>query len=176
MDDFILDIASDDDESDGDDDDNESGALTSARVWQRVDTDNLPPAPPRFPFSSVAAILRKPTDENDFLGWFHAFFDWNIIDLTVTETNQFAVAYFAARGSTWKPVDHDEIMVFLALIIWQSIVGKPQAEMYWSTKQVFETPVLSKAMSRNRFNAMMRCLHFTNFKTMDEATHPHPRL
>lgn len=37
--DFILDIASDDNESDGDDDDNESDALTSARVWQRVDTE-----------------------------------------------------------------------------------------------------------------------------------------
>ncbi|KAH9367826.1 hypothetical protein HPB48_017693 [Haemaphysalis longicornis] len=134
--DFILGIASDDDESDGDDDDNESDALTSARVWQRVDTDNPPPAPPRFPFSSVPGILRKPSDENDILRWFHVFFDWQIIDLTVTETNQFVVAYFAAWSSTWKPVDRDEIMVFLTLIILQGIVGKPQVEMYRSTKEV----------------------------------------
>ncbi|KAH9378541.1 hypothetical protein HPB48_003355 [Haemaphysalis longicornis] len=31
-------------------------------------------------------------------------------------------------------------------------------------------------MSRNGFNALTRCLHFTNLKTMDEATHPHPQL
>ncbi|KAH9375209.1 hypothetical protein HPB48_012887 [Haemaphysalis longicornis] len=120
--------------------------------------------------------LAEATDENDILGWFHVFFDWDIIDLTVTETNQFSVAYSAARGSTGKPVDRDEIMVFLALIILQGIVGKPHVEMYWSTKKILETPVFSKAMSRNRFNALVRCLHFTNFKTTDEDPHPHPRL
>ncbi|KAK8775895.1 hypothetical protein V5799_030759 [Amblyomma americanum] len=90
--------------------------------------------------------------------------------------NRYAVEYFAAQGSAWKLADRNEIMVFLALMILQGIVGKPQVEMYWSTKEVLETPVFRKAMSRNRFNTLMRCLHFINMKTVDEATHPHPRL
>ncbi|KAH7952945.1 hypothetical protein HPB49_002969 [Dermacentor silvarum] len=160
---FTLDIASDDDESDGDDD--HGDALSSARVWQCVNTDNPPPAPPRFPFSSVPGILWQPTDENAILGWFHVFFDWGIIDVIVTETNHYAVAYFAARVSTWKPVHHDEIMVFCALIILQGIVAKPQVEMYWSTKQALEAPVFRKTMSRNLFNALMCSHHFTNLKS-----------
>lgn len=86
------------------------------------------------------------------------------------------VVYFAARGSAWKPMDRNEIMIFLVLIILQGIVGKPQVEMYSSTKEVLETPVFRKTMSRNRFNTLMRCLHFTNLKTVDEATHPHRKL
>ncbi|KAM7289745.1 hypothetical protein ISCGN_029873 [Ixodes scapularis] len=52
----------------------EDDTLGSVRVWQRVNTENPPPAPPRFPFCAVPGILREPTDERDILGWFGFFF------------------------------------------------------------------------------------------------------
>ena len=39
---------------------------------------------------------------------------------------------------------------------------KPKLELYWSTRGIFQTPIFSQTMSRNRFQLMQRYLHFND--------------
>ncbi|XP_065652956.1 piggyBac transposable element-derived protein 4-like [Hydra vulgaris] len=42
------------------------------------------------------------------------------------------------------------------------IVHKPNLNMYWSTDDLYWTPIFSKTMSRDRFKVILKFLHFNN--------------
>ena len=42
------------------------------------------------------------------------------------------------------------------------IVRKPKLELYRSTRGIFQTPIFSQTMSRNRFQLIQRYLHFND--------------
>ena len=51
---------------------------------------------------------------------------------------------------------------FLGLIFVTGIVQKPKLELYWSMRGIFQTPIFSQTMSRNRFQLIQRYLHFND--------------
>lgn len=80
-------------------------------------------------------------------------------------------------AESWKDVDAKGMKLFLALLILQGIVVKPQVNMCWCKKDVLATPLFGKVMSWNQFQVLMRCLHFVNNEDqIDKASHPNPRL
>ena len=64
-----------------------------------------------------------------------------------------------AHSEEWKPVTVIEMKKFLGLIFLTGIARKPKLELYWSTRGIFRTPILSQTMSRNRFQLIQRYLH-----------------
>ncbi|KAJ8334020.1 hypothetical protein SKAU_G00413390 [Synaphobranchus kaupii] len=79
----------------------------------------------------------------------------------VTETKTYVEAICAitefgphARLQNWKPVDEEEICVFLAIQMSMGMSNKPKLSDYWSSNSdsLNWTPNYSRVMSRNRAN------------------------
>lgn len=51
---------------------------------------------------------------------------------------------------------------FIAIILLMGIIHKPSIDMYWVTDELLCTPVFSKIMTRNRFQLILKFLHFNN--------------
>lgn len=68
---------------------------------------------------------------------------------------------------TWLSVTHDEMKVYYALCILMTLVKKSNIQMYWSNREVIETPITKKVMPFKRFRQISRLLHFSDNETTD---------
>ena len=103
--------------------------------------------------------------------YFKLYLTREIIQKIVQETNRYAEQYLRANDSNirrtslvknWKPTTGDEIQTFLGLCILMGLIYKPRIWMYWSTDVFYSTPLFSQVMSRERFQFILRFLHFQN--------------
>jgi len=60
----------------------------------------------------------------------------------------------------WRDTNIDGMYVFLAMILLQGIVQKPELEMFWSTRPLLDTLYVRQVMTGQRFLLLLRCLHF----------------
>ena len=51
---------------------------------------------------------------------------------------------------------------FIALIFLMGVVYKPSIPLYWSTDELFHTPIFQKGMTCNRFQLILKFLHFND--------------
>jgi hypothetical protein len=68
----------------------------------------------------------------------------------------------SARIKRWRDTTPAEMKAFIALVIYQGVIRKPDSRMFWSTSAIVETPFVPSVMSANRFYLLERCLHFTD--------------
>jgi Transposase IS4 len=119
-----------------------------------------------FPFTEPDQIqldgLSKPED------FFELFLDDEVICLMVTETNLYAEQTISAqqsmaysRFSNWVETDAPEMKKFIGLLIWMGLVNMPSMSCYWSRSTLYSN-CISKTMSRNRFQLLLRMWHFAN--------------
>ncbi|KAF2879497.1 hypothetical protein ILUMI_26675 [Ignelater luminosus] len=138
------------------------------------------PAPPPFRFLSTPTINFEKNNQEDILQFFNKFMNDEIIDYITNETNKYANKWSRTNSSSsrnvWKPLSSDELRIYLALVILESIVRKPEMRHYWSKNPILETPYFAKCMSRNRFDQIKKYLHFVDDETYNPATHPNPKL
>ncbi|XP_066602489.1 piggyBac transposable element-derived protein 4-like [Prorops nasuta] len=107
-------------------------------------------------FTSVSGVnqnIKNFTRQNVY----HLFLTNDILEHIVTETNR-----FGEEDSSFKEVSVEELEVYFALIILISTVQKPTLQSYWSTDKSVEMPYFKTVMSRNRFMAISRKLHFVD--------------
>ena len=112
--------------------------------------------------------IKNDADPMDF---FNLYTTPEIIELFVIETNWYAQQYIALKGDTikehsnvknWKETDTHEMRTFLGVLLLMGIVYKPRMTLYWSTDEIFSTPIFSQVISRNRFFLLLKFLHFSN--------------
>lgn len=169
---------SDDCNSDSDDD-----SLENARIWCRLNEGIKQTAPPVFPFTGKPGFritvpgLKEPVD------YFQSFFDNEIMDHIVCETNRFADQFIEkneltprSRAQDWKATTVEEMFLFLAILLYEGIIKKPVENWYWTRQESIATPFISQIMPRKRFELIMKFLHFSNNESFDERTHPQPKL
>ena len=110
-------------------------------------------------------------NEADVMSYFDHYVPPELIEIIVDQTNLYAQQHIAkmpcpvtkhARSEEWKPVTVIEMKKFLGLIFVTGIVQKPKLELYWSMRGIFQTPVFSQTMSRNKFQLIHRYLHFSD--------------
>ena len=108
---------------------------------------------------------------------FQFFVTDDLIDMIVLETNKYASQILQettlTRGSrlkNWHPTNRNEIKKFLGLTICMGIVWKPELAMYWSKKDIYDYPFIYKHMSRDRFQLLLRFLHFADNTCTTSAT------
>ena len=102
------------------------------------------------------------------LDFFELYFTKEAIGLLVTETNRFASQFFvqnadkidASYSGQWTDVNITEMNKLIALIFLMGVVYKPSVPLYWSTDELFHTPIFQKA--HNRFQLMLKFLHFND--------------
>ena len=105
-------------------------------------------------------------DHADEYEYFIKFFDIDIINLIVEETNRYY--NFCNRENNviprprWMNTTADEMYVFLALVLLMPQVQKSTISEYWSKNPMITTDFFTKYMTRDRFILILRYLHFTN--------------
>lgn len=77
----------------------------------------------------------------DVLPFFETFINNKIINIICTETNCYAGDYIVIhrRAKPFSDLTPNELKVFLALVILQGIVWKPEMKQYWSNKLLLLT-------------------------------------
>ena len=170
--------------SESEDDGDESESDADGHGWKKVKLSlPLVQPQPRFTYVGNAAVNFVPDPDDSLLQYFNAIFDDELVDSIVTETNRYAsqclgeASQSSANGrQRWHPTNSNELRVFLAIIILQGIVKKPELELYWSKNLLLSTPFFRQAMSYRRFCKIKQYLHFSNNEDFDPESHPNPKL
>ena len=134
--------------------------------WQKLNNNehvNLH----EFNFSEVEGLNRRMRNGATYLDYLELYFTDEIWKLLVTETNRFAVQFFAGANESsytklWEPVTILEMKTFLGLVMLMGIIHKPKISMYWSTDNLYSTPIFANIMKRDRFYPILKFLHFNN--------------
>lgn len=178
-------ISSSDDEFESSSSESEDDCLVGARDWCRlnVSLQPPPPPPPKFPFTGDPGIKVFVSDSGDPLEFFQLFFDDEILDFIVQETNRYAEDFFgstdltpSSRALNWKDTDRREIKKFLAILLLQGMVQKPVERWFWSKRPILSTPIFGQIMTEKRYSLLMKFLHFENNEAFNSSTHPNAKL
>nr|XP_047137925.1 piggyBac transposable element-derived protein 4-like [Hydra vulgaris] len=133
-------------------------------TWEKVNKDvpsNLMDFPELFQEGLNVRMGKNPT----CLDFFELYFPDELITLLVAETNRYARQFFAANpdnSSLWEETNVAEIKTFIAVILLMGVIYKPKLIMYWSKDALYNTPIFSEVISRNRFNILLKFFHFNN--------------
>ena len=108
-------------------------------------------------------------DISDAWDIFRLFMPKELVQIIVDETNRYARQYFAetplsphARGKSWREVTPEEMEKFLGLVLLTGIIQKPMLKQYWSTDKILATPFFNDTVPRNRFELILKFLHFND--------------
>ncbi|KAJ8942607.1 hypothetical protein NQ314_010028 [Rhamnusium bicolor] len=69
---------------------------------------------------------------------------------------------WSSRFTRWKDVDASEMKIFLGLLLHMGPYTLPTIDRYWNTDTFYKTTFWSSIMSRNRFQLILRFLHFAD--------------
>ncbi|KAH6938411.1 hypothetical protein HPB50_009141 [Hyalomma asiaticum] len=144
--------------SDSEEEESSDDTMASAHEWYRIDLDRIPARPPRFEFKGSPGVTITVSSPPQPLELFEAYFDDELIDVIVVETNRYASQLLNSsnlsqysRFRKWSALTREELRVSLSLLLLQGIVQKPNERMYWSRNRLIETPAFGEITPRNRF-------------------------
>ena len=123
-----------------------------------------------FPFNEIEGRNVRMRDNATVLDYVELYLTDEIMQHIVQETNRFAQNYISDHPdeaqksyvSKWKDITVPELKKFLGLVILMGIVHKPSLPHYWSTNDLYWTPISTKSMPRNRFYLILKFLHFND--------------
>ncbi|XP_015177516.1 PREDICTED: piggyBac transposable element-derived protein 4-like [Polistes dominula] len=90
------------------------------------------------------------------------------------QTNLYASQQLQNKSSQrlckWTLTNKNEIKKFFGLILWMGLVRLPSLHLYWSHDPAYIQTFPKKVMSRNRFELLLRMLHFADNKKNDGSS------
>lgn len=99
-----------------------------------------------------------------------------IFEKIAAETNIFAQQQLhdlsskpKSRYNDWKATSKKEIKQLFGLILYMGLVKLPQINLYWSKDRIYGQSFPPAVMSRNRFELLLRMLHFNNNEIADKT-------
>lgn len=124
------------------------GEIKKIRTWESKDIIDR----------SMFEFTRSKYLQNDFtpVELFEFFFDDEVIDYIVECTNKFALE----QGKLSLPITKSELRLFFAILFLSGYNVLSRTRMYWETSEDVHNIAVSKAMSRNRFEEILRYIHF----------------
>ncbi len=145
--------------------------------------DEIEFKPQDIPFTAAAgplgaAAALKSDKPEDF---FQLFLSDDLLQHIADQMNLYAEQYLqtvesdqaSSRLGAWKPVTLEELKTFLGLLFLMDVIVKPELRLYWPTDEVITTSYFGKTMAGNRFQLILRFLHF---RDNTEATDGRDRL
>lgn len=130
-------------------------------------SDGVPLSPP-FVFVPTEHPGLAQNFESE-LQCFKYFFSDEMTELVIRETNNYAKT--VSRSQKWEDLTKDEFSSFLGLCLIMGSIKKPAVSDYWTEDSIFQTPIFSRVMSRNRFQQITSMLHF-NDNAHADASNP----
>ena len=92
--------------------------------------------------------------------YFYNYFDSNLINLIASETN-------AMQKNEIQTVSNSEIRSFIGVLILSGYVPVPRRRMLWEREQDAHNDLIATAISRDKFDFVMKHLHFTDNNSLD---------
>ncbi|KAG8232015.1 hypothetical protein J437_LFUL011956 [Ladona fulva] len=62
----------------------------------------------------------------------------------------------------WRDTCNEEMETFLGILIAMGMSHLPKMRLYWSKKPLYRNDLIRNAMKRERFEQLIKCLHFNN--------------
>ncbi|KAJ8943559.1 hypothetical protein NQ314_009713 [Rhamnusium bicolor] len=129
----------------------------------KVDPTNMK----SLPFLKTERLLIPPNG-NSPIDYFHHIMTDNFLQAVVAETNANAEDIFLSRTTKensricdWKNLTLDELLVFLGVFLHMGNVKLKRFQDYWKKDPFFHCKAIADNISRNRFLAILRSLHFS---------------
>lgn len=144
-------------------------AETVEDEWVDVDCD-----PDIFDFLEPEGLKRNVSSTSTPLEIFEMLFDVPLLEKIVDWVNLRAKSIkdknvsLHSNMKNWKDTNCDEIRRFLGLCLIMGNISMPTIKNYWAQNSIYNHPIFSKTMPRNRFEAILRCLCF--YKNEDDKS------
>ena len=137
------------------DDEDITAGVSQAIPW----TGNLTPVNiPAFT-EPTGATFQVPTSATE-IDFFMQFYTDILLSEIVNETNRYASVATAKKPDPyWSPVDIAELKAFLGLMVTLSVVPLPSHKLAWTTHRLFRHPAFGEAMTRARFEKILKYFH-----------------
>jgi hypothetical protein len=68
-----------------------------------------------------------------------------------------------SRINKWQPTSIEEFNIFLAILILQGIIRKPELQMYFTTDELLATRIFSKILAADRLLMLLKMLNACRF-------------
>ena len=117
--------------------------------------------------------------------FFDAFIDGGIIEMIANETNHYATCELTknnldvkrkSRLHLWQPTNKNEIRQFLGIVLYMGLVQYPKISDYWSTNPFYRNSFIPTIMSRNRFQTLLKFIHFSSKESEDRLRKIRPLI
>lgn len=96
---------------------------------------------------------------------FELFFDDDLIDYIVEQSR----LYCLSNNWTDAKITSKELRVFIAILIVSGYNILPSKALYWSSSPDMRNKAVCDAMRRDRFDVIMKCLHFLPNNELDKT-------
>ncbi|XP_046395730.1 piggyBac transposable element-derived protein 4-like [Ischnura elegans] len=166
-----FDVSSEDEETDESSEDDsgangdcqassDSGKRISPAGWQ---TERPVITPIAFTGNSGLKIRPHVLDP---IGFFMLLANDEFFNHIISETNIYAQKLQnksvadKSKMKPWKDLTRGEFEIFLGLLFHMGLIRINKIQYYWRKDGLYEFPTFSKAMPRDRFMIILRCLHF----------------
>ncbi|OAF63650.1 hypothetical protein A3Q56_08645, partial [Intoshia linei] len=91
-----------------------------------------------------------------FTKFFKLFFDGEVVNHIIKESN----IYFSQQNLLNIPINVREFKTFIGILIISGYNNSPSRSSYWSSSDDLKNFAIFNAMQRNRFNEIIRTVHF----------------
>jgi len=115
-----------------------------------------------FSFTASDCGLKNVPSSDSLVDFFETFVDTEVLKLIVTNTNRVNRLRRENSKYPWRDVDEAEIKRFLALVMYFGLVQYPTIKKYWPKDIKYFNCFVRSVMPRNRFEEILRFIHFTN--------------
>jgi hypothetical protein len=135
-----------------------------AKIWKKIDCLDERHFETGYKFVGDHGL--KISSLNSPLSYLQCFLDTEVVEMIIKETNNFAEQFLSTENSqqgrcvNWVDLNVKDFWIFVATMILQTLVVKPEQDLYWSKDELLHTPIFSEIMSEKRFSLIMKFLHF----------------
>ena len=122
-----------------------------------------------------------PTDNFEPVNYFTLYLNDDLMNHLVVQTNLKAEQFLHSQRHTlkpnsrirrWVPTTKEELRKFFGLTLLMGLIRKPVIAMYWSQDPLYATPLFGEIMSRNRYQLLLKFLHFNDNEKAPKANDP----
>lgn len=103
------------------------------------------------------------------IDYFEHMFTSNIIDILVENTILYAIKN---QTRNWIETNNEEMRALLGVIIMMGLKPLTDVELYWSTDDFYNNPVISGVMTLKRYKKLIENFHVNNPNTELERSDP----
>ena len=109
-----------------------------------------------------------PQDLNTAGEYFRLFYDDEVLDLIVTETNRYSQQYFETHPDqartdyykSWTPCTQERIKAYIAIIIHMGLSQYPRMDYHWSKTLMYNCSLCPNVMTKKEFFLLHGFLHY----------------